>query len=97
MDACAPFLFFFASIPQKLAAAKVSSHRRYLGTWYIMVQDQGHIPCPPLKSPPQCCDSHKVTPPQGEGGGGLHHTAVALKLQQLKYNLKKSFFGCFSA
>ena len=30
-----------------------------------------------------------------EGGGGLHHTLVALKLQQFQYVLRKIFFGAW--
>ena len=32
-----------------------------------------------------------------EGGEGLHHTMVALKLQQFQYNLNNNFFGAFGA
>ena len=52
---------------------------------------------PLLKSPPpQCRDG---SPPQALGGRSrsdgstsrLHHTMIALKLQQFQYNLKKNF------
>ena len=57
----------------------------------------GTAPTPPLKSCPQCRDglpqgrvAQSDAPPRK---GILHHTMVALRLQQFQYKLKNGAFG----
>ena len=67
--------------------------------WTGVVQTSATLPPAPLKSPPQCRDGSPPHARRGDGhkvtvlplGGGLHHTMVALKLQQFQGKI------CFGA